>query len=154
MTDWPESAQVRVEQCIMIGCYCVRKLIEARKLTDRVRERTISLGSHPAQGKPVHLMNWHNIDKLYDLEQSQERLVNLPFLCNQLIHSYVFVCGFNARGGLTSVFFCSDRQRNSCLFHISTRVLANAFAAVSRDGVWSAHSRWDAKTQDYAVSNK
>ncbi|MBX3382002.1 MAG: hypothetical protein KF864_00695 [Phycisphaeraceae bacterium] len=155
---WPESALVRVEQCIMIGCYCVRKLVEAKKLTDRVSKRPVPLESYPAIGKPVTLLNWHKLDELYDFEKGQKQPRPLGFLCNQLIHSYVFVFGFNHREGLSFVLFCSDHVRNKNLFKISVRALANLFDAVARDDVWSSHFTLrvaqGGTVKDYDVKNR
>lgn len=155
---WPESAIVRVEQCIMIGCYCVRKLVEAKKLTDRVVKRPVPLVIYPTTGKPVTLMNWHKVDQLYNFEKGQSRPRQMGFLCNQMIHSYVFVCGFNSRNGLSFVLFSSDFERNRNLYQVSVRALANLFDAVARDGVWSSQlvleTTQDGAVKDYRVKNR
>lgn len=151
---WPESSLVRVEQNIMVGCYCVRKLIEAKKLTDRVSNRSVPLVTYRPTGKRVTHFNWHRIDELYDLERSTREVKTLTFLCNQLIHSYVFICAHNAREGLTGIMFASDRQRHQCLYQVSIRVLANVFEAVARDGVWSSYFQWNEARKDYDISNR
>lgn len=146
---WPESAMVRVEQCIMHGCCCVRKLVEAGELTDSVAKGNVPLVAYKARGKPVHFMNWHHLEKLYDLEDGAEAREPLTFVCNQLIHSYVCINGFSDSGGLDFVMFCSDFERNRFLFQLSIDDLANAFIAVAEDDVVEAHLVWNASKKDY-----
>ena len=146
---WPESACVRVEQCVMIGCYCVRKLIEAGKLTDSVVKQKVPVVSYKARGKPVHSMNWHHVDKLYNIESGAKGTKALTFVCNQLIHSFVYINGFGDGGGLEFVMFCSDFERNTNLFQVSIDDLAKAFLAVANDDVVDAHIVWNGKKRDY-----
>jgi hypothetical protein len=149
---WPESACVRVEQCVMIGCYCVRKLIEAKKLTDVTARRQLALTRYAARGKRVHHMNWHKLDELYDLDDPDKTRRPLLFVCNQLIHSFVFVNCFDDDRGLDSLMFASDRDRNEALFQLSIDDLANAFIAVSEDEVSETRMTWNPRKQDYDVT--
>ena len=151
---WPATSCVRVEQCVMIGCYCVRKLIEARKLTDAVAKRQMRLVRHKARGKPVDSMNWHKLDTLYDLERGLAITKPLLFVCNQIVHSFVFVNGFNDDGGLDSVLFCSERERNVNLFQLSIDHLANAFVAVAKDDVVESCRTWSPAKGDFDSMQK
>lgn len=146
---WPASACARVEQCVMIGCYCIRKLIEAKKLTDAVVKRQVPLVVYKVRGKPVHAMNWHNLNTLYELERGAKRTKQLTFICNQLIHSYVYTNGFSDEGGLDFVMFCSDFERNTNLFRISIDDLAEVFTVVAKDEVDAACTIWNKKNMDY-----
>ncbi len=146
---WPEAACVRVEQCVMVGCYCIRKLIEARKLTDAVANRLVLVVVYEPLGKPVHCMNWHHLEKLYDLENGLKNTKPLTFICIQIIHSFVYINGFSEEGGLEFVLFSSDFNRNENLIEVSIDDLSQAFAVVANDDVVEAHYVWKEKKKDY-----
>ena len=46
----------------MLGFYSIRKLIEAKKLSDSVVNKCITVKSHEWKGNPVTKMNWGDID--------------------------------------------------------------------------------------------
>lgn len=102
---WPESSSAKVEQLLMTGFYAVRKLIEAKKLTDALVAKRILVWEFPAAGKPVHLCNWHHIDRLYDLEKSKKTQIDVLDLCHQFVHSYIFLLSFDNKRRLNGVFF-------------------------------------------------
>ena len=138
----------------MIACYCVRKLIEARKLTDGVANRQMRLIQFRALGRPVHSKNWHRLETLYDLEQGRGVTKPLLFVCNQLIHSFVFVNGFKDGGGLEYVLFCSDQERNANLFQLSIDELAEALREVANDDVVECRATWNPAKKEYDVTNR
>lgn len=147
---WPEASCVRVEQCVMVGCYCVRKLIEAKKVTDRVARLSLKLRRHASKGKAVHSMNWHRFDELYNLQRSTKETRTLGFVCNRLIHSFGFALSFDEKtGGLDGLFFCSDRDRNKHLLYLAVSDLADGFLRVAHDDVVTARKTWNPKRADY-----
>jgi hypothetical protein len=134
----------------MFGFYSIRKLTESAKLTDQVSQMTVALRSHSATGRRVHLLNLHRIDKLYDFEKSQTRTVLLPFLCNQIVHSYVFSIYFDEERRLAGVFVSSDRERSKELLEVSIETIIDIFERVGRDEANVAVTfRFDEKKGDY-----
>ena len=57
------------------------------------------------------LMSRHDVWELYDFEQPTRVKRPLPFVCNQVIHSYVFQIWSERGGHRSSLFFSSDRER-------------------------------------------
>ena len=52
----------------MVGFYSIRKLIEARKLSDDLIARQIRVTQFPSiEPARVTLLNWHKLDKHYAL---------------------------------------------------------------------------------------
>lgn len=149
LREWSESECVKAEQCVMLGAYCIRKLREAGKLTDAVKDQAIAVATFKPTGKTAHSMHWHHLDKLYDLGHGNLETRPLDFICNQLIHSYVFVLGFNERGGLDHLLFCSDHERHKNLYWLSIEELARAMETVACDSVVESHMRWNDKRRDY-----
>jgi len=149
--DFDEPDFVEIELQIMIGFYSVRKLIEAKKLSDQVALARISAKSFPNL-KDVNLLNWHHIDTFYDLNNPKETRLPLRFVANQLIHSYVFIIDEEEEGGFSGIFFCSDNKRNEELFHVSSKEFKRVFELVGSDYPSDARIRFNPKTKDYDVS--
>jgi hypothetical protein len=62
-----EADFAKIERESIMGFYSVRKLVEAKKLSDSVAEEKLNCKSFPNK-KNVNLKNWHHIDDLYDLK--------------------------------------------------------------------------------------
>lgn len=71
-------------------CYQVRKLIEAKKVSNSLVDSTKPITKY-ASVKNVTLMNWHWLDELYNLKDPEIDNLSIKDVCNQLIQSYVFV---------------------------------------------------------------
>lgn len=149
---WPDASSARCEQSIMLGFYSIRKLTESGKLTDEIANMNIHLRYYSAKGKLIHWMNSHKLEDLYDWDASQERCVSLPFLCNQIIHSYVFYLSVGEDGGLRGILVTSDRQRSTELLEISIEEIIAVFRCVGSDEVWSTHGRFDETKGDWIFS--
>ena len=148
---WRESSMALVEKTVMTGFYVVRKLMEARKLSDAVIHHKIPVKSHRHRGKPVTLMNWDHIDRHYDLDGSREAQRTLAWLSNQMIHSYVFVVSVGADGGMDGVFFASGKERNKAVHYLHADGIIEIFEAVGGNYPWRAQYRFNPDTQDYDV---
>ena len=57
---WTEATGAKFEQEIFYMAYAIRKLIEAKKLSDELEARTINVVEYPPTGKAVDLLNWHS----------------------------------------------------------------------------------------------
>ncbi len=146
---WPDAALARCEQTVMLGFYSVRKLIESGKLTDRVANLNINVGLRPATGEVVHRMNCTRISELYDWENVLKKTVSLSYLCNQVIHSYVFSLLFGEDDALMSVLVTSDRQRSKELLEVTIEEVISVFEVVGRDDVRSMSGEFDEARGDF-----
>jgi hypothetical protein len=125
-----ESTYVRIEKEVFSGFYVIRKLIEAQKVTDETKQMSFTLRHHPAVRRVDHL-NWHHIDQNYDLTRSGVEERDLIFLCNQFIHSYLFLAAeYNDR--LDGIFVASDRTRHTKCYFVTINQVLKAFRAVGR----------------------
>ncbi len=146
---WVDASFARLEQTIMLGFFSIRKLMQSAKLTDMAARQQIAVRSYPPTGKAVTLLNTHRLEQLYDLEEPSERAVSLPFLCNQVIHSYVFEFQFEEGAGPAAILVASDRQRSKELLEVSIEAIIEAFDRVGRDDVSVAKFTFDPKRGDY-----
>ena len=135
---WGQASFGRLEQTVMLGFYAIRKLAEARKIPDAKFSQPVHLHTFSAKGKVVTLLNWHKLDELYDVNDPRETREALSFVCNQIIHSYVFTPIFRKGGGLESIAFNSDRTRSSRLYSIAVDEMIRLFTSISGSYVGKA----------------
>lgn len=128
-----EKILVDFEKEVFISFYIVRKLIEAKKVTDKIAERKIKANSYLVKGKNVTLLNWHWVDELYDLDNCTQVELDVLFLCNQIIHSFIFVPEFNEQKKLVAVLFSSDRKRNICIYKIELQSIIEILKAIGSE---------------------
>ncbi len=146
---WVDASFARCEQTIMMGFYSVRKLIDSMKLTDTASNNAHQVYSYPPTGKDVTLLNKRDLDELYDLRKPRRQNASLRFLCNQVIHSYVFCLVFDEQNMLSAVWVASDFYRSKALLEVSLIKIVELFETVSTDVVWSSRYTYDPKKGDY-----
>ena len=149
---WPEASLARLEQSLTIGFYSIRKLIEARKLSDSTIGNKVVLRTYASNGKPVTLMNWHRLDELFNFDDSQDRELDLLALCNQFIHSYVFSPVFSEQGRLQSVLLSSDRAKSTVLYEVALTQIITVFELVANDYPKQISMVYDPAKRDYKVT--
>ena len=149
---WSERSSARLEKILMLGFYSIRKLVDAHKISDEIVERPFELSAYPWRGKPVTFYNWHRVDEKYDLDNPSLARRSLSFVSNQLIHSYVFMPGFDEGGGLDLLFFNSDRTRHENLFSVQVQTIAELFREVGTNYPSSSRMIFDERIGDYQVS--
>lgn len=121
-----ESDLVQIERDVFIGFYSIRKLMDTFKICDKIKQWKLSLGCHPNKGE-VCIMHSHNLEEIYDLERKIQMTENLRFICNQIVHSFVFAICQSEHGGFEGILFSSDREKNSRLFNVTTGCLIDIF---------------------------
>ena len=126
-----ESVFVRIEKEVFLGFYSVRRLHDTFTLTDKTRGIQFDLVWHPNL-KAVDYMNWHHIDENYGLSVHNRETRSLSYLCNQFIHSFLFMPHV-AGDRLAGFFVASDRDRHSKCYFVSISQVVSAFLTVSRD---------------------
>lgn len=151
---WTERTFVNFEKEIFISFYSIRKLIEAHKISGDLINTTINAKSYPSKGKAVTLINWHRIDELYDFSTAQEEKLPLKFVCNQLIHSYVFVPEFNENSQLAGILFTSDKYRNQKIFSVSIDDVIEILKKVGSNYPNCALSIYDNNKKDYIIISR
>lgn len=66
---WPDPSLARVELDVMLGCYIIRKFLEARKVSDSIAKHRLRLQVYRAIGKRVTYLNAHRSPQLPGLDQ-------------------------------------------------------------------------------------
>ena len=132
-----DSTHVRIEKEIFLGFYSIRKLLDTYKISDATKVTKLELTWFENK-KAVTYINWHNLDKLYDLSTPHSENRDLRFLCNQFVHSFIFVVSGNGR--IDGVFVASDNVRNRKVYFVSLDQIIQMFRLVGRD--YPASGSW------------
>ena len=148
---WSEPSRARVEMDVFISAFLLRRLIESKKVPDRIASHPFALVRYPCRGKPVTLLNWHRIWELYDFRKPQRIKRDTRFVSNQLIHSYVFATEHKSagRGGLQNLIFCSDWERRKWLYELSVAKFVRFLVSAGKSRVVTSDAVWDEKRGDY-----
>ena len=134
-----------------MGFYSIRKLIEAHKVSDDIRDRSIPLVGYPWMGSPVTFMNWDKVDEKYDLENPERFKKQVIWIANQLIHSFVFLPCFDEDSRLDSILFNSDRTRRQHVYSMSMNQIVSLFEEIAANDPASMDSHFNEKIGDYKV---
>ena len=152
---WTDRSDANLEKDVFVGCYAIRKLMEAHKLSEAVLSCRVACTTVPArQGKRVTHYNWHKLEELYDFERQSEATLPLRDVCNQFIRSYVFCPVFGESGLLDSVAVASDWKRCECIYLIHVSSLIELMRAVGGDDPEEQHAVWDDRLGDYRITNR
>jgi hypothetical protein len=143
---WPDASLARLEMDVMLGAYSVRKLLDAQTvLTHAVRDHLLGVRTIPARKDPrgigPDLMNWEHLERWFQLETMQPATLTVRGLCNQVIHSWVFIPSMGDGGGLSSILVTSDRSRRKVLYDVGVDVLIGVFRDVAESHVTAVEMR-------------
>lgn len=152
---WSERSLAKLEKEVFIGFYEIRKLLEAKKLSERLAKSHVTVQEFRFTGsRKVTLLNWNRkVFDAYDFEKPLTKRVSVSFICNQFIHSYIYKEVFDNNGGLNGFFICSDWLRSKNLYHVSVAETIKLFSRVGMDHPKNLSAAFDAETGDYIIRN-
>ena len=127
-----ESDLVQIEKNVMIGFYSIRKLLDTVKVSDSIKKMTTSLSWYENKSQ-VDILERHDLNKLYDLSKAHEETRNLRFICDQFIHSYVFMQSADEKGRLNGFHFSSDKDKNKKLYFMDAKKIISIFEKVGEN---------------------
>jgi hypothetical protein len=130
-----EPAMVQIERDLFIGCYSIRKLLDAPlKLTDACRASKVNLRAHLTSGSSVILLYRDDINKHYNLEKGSIEQRDLEFFCSRIIHSFTFVVGQDeVDESLCGFYFGSDKDRGKKLYYVEADEVVRIFRLIGED---------------------
>ena len=141
-----DSTYFRVEKEIFFGFYSIRKLFDTYKVSDTTKAATIELTWH-RNTVPVNYLNWHKLDECYDLSSEHTEVCDIRYLCNQFIHSYVFLIKIDLR--IEGVFVASDRMKNERVYFVTLSDILHVFRLVAHDYPSTLTLVRDPQTQEF-----
>lgn len=132
---WTERTGFLVERDIMLSAYAVRKLLEARKISDILAARRAIVRQHSLFGRTPDMWNRFSVWENYDLDTGQDISMSISDFCNQIIHSWNWAISVNQRGDFDGVYVSSDRQRSKALYFIDIEMLIELLRNVGSEDV-------------------
>lgn len=132
-----EHEWVRLERYVFWAAFVIRKLAEANKLSDEFEEERFEVERFPRidQSRLQDFLNWDTIEKFYDLSGSTKQEQAGLWLCNQFIHSFVFLPEVDDAQALTALYFNSDHSRSEWLFRIDWQEFRRLVELVASDDI-------------------
>jgi hypothetical protein len=104
----------RIQIRIVTTALIARRLLETPKVATNLKDVVIPVIAHPWTGSRVDYLNCHRIDAKYQINNPVSKTVQGTFLCDQIIHSFVWTWVSNEdENQLDSFIVCSDRKKHS-----------------------------------------
>jgi hypothetical protein len=149
---WTESTMANFEKTIMIGFYIIRKLLEAKKLSGDTIAYTFRAITYRCKNKNVNILNWHKVIELYNLENGVKEDLDLRYVSNKIIHSFVFIGVFGENNNIEAVMFNSDQSKNEKLYSINVIDIIYLFEKAGNDYPEHIEYKLNQKTNEYEVN--
>lgn len=143
-----EQSYVKIEKAILIGAYIIRKLDEAQKIPPEFLKTQEQISLYKSKGTIVDYMNWHHLERHYNLEQTHKENKDWGFILNQIIHSYSLVYTFDSKDQPDGLLINSDWTKKKSLFAIPLKLILTMFLKISEGDITSASSKREIKGKD------
>lgn len=142
---WTERTSFLVERDVMNAGYAIRRLNEARKISDELATDTVMARQHRLLGRPVDIWNRHEFYEHYDMEQPETVQLTLSEFCNQVIHSWVWMLSAtqDPPHRFDGIYVSSDRARKRHVYFFAAPTLVHLFREVGLDDIVSMQMRRD-----------
>lgn len=142
---WTARTSFLVEREIMVGCYAIRKLHEAHKVSDALAGRKWKVSRHAlTSSRPPDIWGQAKPWNYYDLPHGHSAMLSMIGLCNQVIHSYIWMLSATETGDFDGIYVASDRYRVNGLFFIPVDRFIELFRAVGSEDITSIRMERDA----------
>ncbi|WP_157756109.1 hypothetical protein [Nocardiopsis dassonvillei] len=146
---WTGRTGFLIERDIMTSAYAVRKLHEARRISDQISARMLKVKRFELIGKVLdHYRSefWES----FDLEKPTETQVGVTFLCNQIIHSFVWAISATEDEELfDGIFVSSDRERRRFLYFVHVDLLVKLFREIGEEEIVETRMSADENGERY-----
>src|SRR5262249_40237596 len=117
---WNSAMLSRYEKSLFVGGFAVRKLLDSEKLTQKAKGLSVKATRYLWKGKPVTLLERYQLDCFYDFTKGEKCGLSSRDICNQLIHSFVFLPSFFEEDrGLHGFFLVSDKLRHCQVYFVT-----------------------------------
>jgi hypothetical protein len=145
--QWTERTSFLVERDTMTAAYAVRKLLDSFKLSDELKREGVQVRRHDLIGKPVDIWSRYEFWEHYDMESTRTVTLSLSELCNQIIHSWIFMLSASDQepSYFDGIYVSSDRERKQCVYFVPVGTLVDLFRAVAADDIVELHTKTDAE---------
>lgn len=134
-----DGAWIAWERFVFWSAFVLRKLAEAKKLSDEFEAERFKVVRYPTKGEDLlqDFMNAHKLETHYDLSAPENRTVDPIWIGSQLVHSFTFIPQIDDAGQASGLYFNSDRSRKESVFFIEWDEFARMLESLANDDVVS-----------------
>lgn len=137
-----EYRSMLIEKKIFLSAFAIRRLIESHKITDKNQKLSIPCHKFIAKKSNIDLLNRHDLERHYKFNSGRKHSLRIGFLCNQIIHSFVFEFLIEDAGSSIQGFFvCSDMEKNKALYEVRICDYLSWIRAIGNDNPSQLHIR-------------
>jgi hypothetical protein len=148
---WPDSSSANTEKDIMISAFMIRKLFDSNKIDQRMNNKEIEAVTYKSNGKQINWMKNLFPERYFDLENPKNEKVKLKDICNQIVHSYIFMLLMNENNNLFSFWYVSDYNKFKYLIELKLDDYINVLNEIGNYWPTSEHYFFDPQKKDFVV---
>jgi hypothetical protein len=137
--DECERELVQFERLAFMTAYSMRKLWESGKLSMSWNAARLPCVRFPLKGEIPDRLNWHRLDRHYDLSKGTRVSLKPEEYCDRMIHSFVFSPVVDDNKSISSFYFTSDRMRKHALWMVAIGDICRLIQMTGKDYPSSAH---------------
>jgi len=135
-----ERRSVFVEEAVFFGAYVMRKLDDSHKLSTSWRGTALECKRFPPTGRRrPNLMDWHHIDRHFDLSKPQSDTMSARDYCDLVVHSFIFMELLNDDRSIEAFYITSDKLRGKGIWQFGLNTVIDLMAKTAKD--WPAVAR-------------
>ena len=139
-TTVTEHTSVLVERAVFFGAYVMRKLDNSYKLSTSWRGTALKCKRFPPTSRRrPSLIDWHHIDRHFDLSKPQPDTISARDYCDLVVHSFVFVELMNDDGSIEGFYITSDKLSGKGIWQFGFNTVIDLMKKTAKD--WPAFAR-------------
>lgn len=146
-----ERRSALVERAVFFGAYSMRKLDDAKKLSTSWKGTALKCMRYPFTGEVPDLLNWHHIDRHYDLSKPTKSTMGARDFCDLVVHSFIFSETIHDNRTIDGFFITSDRLKKQGLWYFEVRMIVGLMEQTAKDNPPSAYMSRDPDTGEFEV---
>lgn len=146
----------QIEKNIMIGCFCIRRLNESKKLSaefNQIQLKSYQYAPLDTNSLPTYY-NRIDVERFYDtnnLCENNPKNISIRYFCNQIIHSFVFTF-LSGNKSERYIMFSSDLDKKKYINIISIAEISFIFREASQDYIDFIKDHKDSNTKEWVTT--
>lgn len=150
---WTDASNANSEKEIMIAAFISRKLFDSNKISQKLENHELKIVKYKSNGKRINLLRRLSPDKYFDLENPINGSIKFRTLCNQIIHSYIFMLLMNEHGSLTDFWVASDYDKFKFMYQISVKSYSSQLLKIGQYWPTQESYEFDQHKNDYIIKH-
>jgi hypothetical protein len=148
---WTDASNANCEKELMIAGFISRKLFDSKKISAELENYELQIVKFKSNGKRIHLLERLSPELYFDLDNPIKATIKFRTLCNQVIHSYIFILLRNEDRNFTHFWVASDFDKFKFMYQIDVKSYSSVLLEIGM--YWPKHESYefDSIKNDYIV---